>query len=133
TLVSLSLDLAKVPARRTRGADALSAGLQMLMEELRLFMVRLEAAGLTVDAPLSPAEITAAVRLRSAPFADARQRALSSSLAAGLGVAAVDLAPMAVDEQWEQVQVDGALHRSWWIEGWPLSEVPAVWMDLLLL
>ncbi|MCB0969840.1 MAG: hypothetical protein KDB37_23605, partial [Ilumatobacter sp.] len=23
--------------------------------------------------------------------------------------------------------------RSWWVEGWPRSEVPAMWMDMLLL
>ncbi|MGE3326661.1 MAG: SCO6880 family protein [Acidimicrobiia bacterium] len=133
TLVSISLDLAKVPSRRSRGTNALSAGLQMLVEELRLFTVRLEAAGLIVDPPLSPAELTSAVRLRSSPFAEPQHRALSSSLAVRLGVGVSDLASMAVDEQWEQVRVDNALHRSWWIEGWPRSEVPAVWMDLLLL
>jgi hypothetical protein len=133
TLVSLSLDLGRVPARRARPLDTLSAGLQMLVEEVRLFTVRLEAAGLTVDPPLTPAEIATAVRHRSSPFADAQHGALASSLAAGLGVATDDLAPMAVAEQWEYARVDGALHKTWWIEGWPRAEVPAVWMDLLLL
>ena len=132
-LVSVSLDLARVPARRARPTDALSAGLQLLVEELRLFSVRLEAGGLSVDPPLSPAEITAAVRSRSAPFAETQHRALGSSLAAGLGVAAADLAPMAVVEQWDHVRVDRAVHRAWWVEGWPRAEVPALWMDLLLL
>ena len=133
TLVSLTVNLAAVPARRTRPIDALAGGLQLLIEELRLFTVRLEAAGLRVDPPLSPAELTMAVRTRSAPFAESQQVALASSLASGLGVSAADLAPMAVAEEWECVRVDRAIHRSWWVEGWPRSEVPAVWMDLLLL
>ena len=133
TLVSISVALDRVPARRVRTSDALGAGLQMLAEELRLFTVRLEAGGLTVDAPLSPAELTTAVRLRSSPFAETQHASLVSSLAAGLGVTTGDLTPMAVDEMWEYVRVDGAVHRSWWVEGWPRAEVPAAWMDLLLL
>lgn len=132
-LVTVTVDLAAVPARRARPTDALSAGLQLLVEELRLFSVRLEAAGLAVDAPLTPADLAEAARTRSSPFAEAQHRALAASLAAGLGVAAVDTAPMAVEEAWDHVRVDGAVHRSWWVEGWPRSEVPAVWMDLLLL
>jgi hypothetical protein len=133
TLVSLTVDLAALPARRTRSLDAMASGLQLLVEELRLFTVRLEAASLRVDPPLSPAEITTAVRTRSAPFAETHLAALASSLATGLGVTAGDLAPMAVAEEWDHVRVDRAIHRSWWVEGWPRSEVPAVWMDLLLL
>lgn len=133
TLVSLTVDLAAVPARRTRPVDAVAGGLQLLVEELRLFTVRLEAAGLRVEPPLTPAELTMAVRTRSAPFAESEHITLGSSLAAGLGVTATDLAPMAVSEDWECVRVDRAVHRSWWIEGWPRSEVPAIWMDLLLL
>lgn len=133
TLVSLTVDLAAVPARRTRPVDAVAGGLQLLVEELRLFTVRLEAAGLRVEPPLTPAEVTMVVRTRSAPFAESEHIVLGSSLAAGLGVTAADLAPMVVSEDWECVRVDRAVHRSWWIEGWPRSEVPAIWMDLLLL
>jgi hypothetical protein len=133
TLVSLTVDVAKVPSRRARPVEAVAGGLQVLLEELRLFSARLEGAGLAVSAPFTPAEVTLAVRSRSNPFAETQQRSLASTLAAGLGVSAGDLAPMAVDEEWEHVRVDRALHRSWWVEGWPRSEVPAVWMDLLLL
>jgi hypothetical protein len=133
TLVSVSVDVAAVPARRARSSDAVSAALQILVEELRLFSVRLEAAGLAVDAPLSPAELAQAVRARSAPFAEVQHRALASSLAAGLGITAADACPMTVAEEWDHVVVDRSLHRTWWVEGWPRSEVPAVWMDLMLL
>ena len=133
TLLSLTVDLNAVPARRTRPIDTLAGGLQLLIEELRLFTVRLEAAGLRVDPPLSPSELVMAVRTRSAPFAESQHASLASTLAAGLGVSASDLAPMAIAEEWECVRVDRAIHRSWWVEGWPRSEVPAVWMDLLLL
>jgi hypothetical protein len=132
-LLSVSVDIARVPARRQRTSDAVASGLQQLVEELRLFSVRLEAAGLDVDPPLTPAEVTAAVRRRSAPFADTQHRALGATLAAGLGVAANDLSPMAVAEEWDHARVDRSVHRSWWVEGWPRAEVPALWLDLLLL
>jgi hypothetical protein len=132
TLLSISVDLGALPHRRGR-LDAVSHGLQLLVEELRLLTVRLEGAGLLVDPPLSPAELTAAVRRRSAPFAESAADALHRTLSAGLGVSTGDLAPMAVAEDWEYVRVDGAVHRSWWVEGWPRLEVPAAWMDLLLL
>ena len=133
TLVSLTVDLAALPARRSRPIDAVAGGLQLLIDELRLFTGRLETAGLHVDTPLSPAEVVSAVRQRSAPFAESQHRALSTSLAARLGVTADDMAPMAIAEEWDHVRIDRGVQRSWWVEGWPRSEVPAVWMDLLLL
>ncbi len=132
TLLSISIDMGALPHRRGH-LDAVSHGLQLLVEELRLLTVRLEGAGLLVDPPLSPADLTAAVRRRSAPFAESAADALHRTLSAGLGVSTVDLAPMAVAEEWDHVRVDGAVHRSWWVEGWPRLEVPAAWMDLLLL
>ena len=133
TLVSMTVDLAAMPSRRTRPIDAVAGGLQLLVEELRLFTARLEGAGLGVDPPLSPAEVTVAVRSRSGPFAESQTAALSTSLAAGLGFTSGDLAPMAVAEEWDHLRVDRAIHRSWWVDGWPRLEVPAAWMDLLLL
>ena len=133
TLVSLTVDLAALPARRSRPIDAVASGLQLLVDELRLFTGRLETAGLHVDTPLSPAEVVTAVRQRSAPFAEPQHRALSMSLAARLGVTADDMAPMAITEEWDHARIDRGVQRSWWVEGWPRSEVPAVWMDLLLL
>ena len=31
------------------------------------------------------------------------------------------------------IQVDAAVHRSYWVEGWPRLDVPAAWMDMLLI
>jgi hypothetical protein len=132
-LVSVSVDVRSASARRSRVTDAVAAALEVLVEELRLFTMRLEAAGLVVEAPLTPAEVTQAVRRRSTPFAENEHAALASSLAARLGIAAGDLAPMAVTSEWDHVVVDRCAHRSWWVESWPRSEVPAGWLDLLLL
>ena len=86
--------------------EAIQRGLDWLAQARRPRW--LEAAGLVVEAPLSPSEVATAVRLRSTPFAEPQHAALVSSLAAGLGVSTGDLAPMAIDEQWEHVRVDRA-------------------------
>ena len=39
---------------------------------------------------------------------------------------------MAVTEGWREVQVDGAVHRSWLLSRWPRRDVPAGWLDPLL-
>lgn len=134
TLVSSTVDLRDLPAQRgAPTSDALSNGLRVLLDELRLFSARLEVAGLLVDPPLSPAEIVKGVRRRANPFAEHEPGTLRRSLSSGLGVAAGAMAPMAVKEEWDHVRVDGAVHRSWWIETWPRLEVPAAWMDSLIL
>jgi hypothetical protein len=133
TLVSISVDLAALPARRSGRIDAVEMGLQTLVEELRLFSARLDAAGLLMTPPLTPAELNVVVRLRSTPFVESQSSGLKASLAAGLGVAIGDLAPMAFAEEWDHVRIDRTAHRSWWVEGWPRVDVPAAWLDLLLL
>jgi hypothetical protein len=104
-----------------------------LSDELRLFTARLEAAGLHVEAPLSPVLITQACRTRSNPGRSAGCDAQVWSLAGALGISAGDLAPMAVAEDFGSVQIDASLHRAYWVEAWPRLDVPASWMDLVLL
>jgi len=132
-LVTLTIDIAKVRARRRQSKATLAAGIEALSDELRLFTARLEAAGLQVDPPLSPVDITTASRIRSHPTSAVTTRSQLWSLAAAVGISAGELAPMAVDEDFSHVQVDGSIHRGYWIEAWPRLDVPAAWMDLVLL
>ncbi|MDP9332017.1 MAG: hypothetical protein M3Q30_01710 [Actinomycetota bacterium] len=133
TLVCVSVDVSRVRVRRRQETEVLASAIETVLEELRLFCGRLEAAGLCVDPVLSPAEVTTALRKRSDPNAIGALNAQRRSLAADLGVSAEDFAPMAVAEEWGHVRVDGSVHRSYWVEGWPRLEVPAAWMDPLLL
>jgi hypothetical protein len=41
--------------------------------------------------------------------------------------------PFAVELGWDRIQVDATLHRTYWVAEWPRSEVPANWMEPLLL
>ena len=40
--------------------------------------------------------------------------------------------PLADEVGWSEVHVDGAWHRSWWIESWPPMPVAAAWLQPLL-
>ena len=132
-LVTLTVEIAKVRARRQRSTPTLSMALDTLSDELRLFTARLEAAGLHVDPPLTPVQITQACRTRSNPTGNRSNEHQVWSLAGALGISAGDLAPMAVTEDFTAVQVDASVHRSYWVEAWPRLDVPAAWMDLVLL
>ena len=131
-LLTVTVDVARARLRRGTGTG-LDARFHVLSDEVRMFVGRLESAGLRVDTPLSAVEITTAVRTRSDPATASGVAGHLSSLAHAVGVSAGDLAPMAVNEDWTSCQIDGAIHRAYWVSGWPRRDVPAAWMDLLLL
>jgi hypothetical protein len=129
-LVEVTLDPRLVRTKR-HGAD-LEAAVGVLLEETRLFASRLEHAGLHVTAPLDAAGVVEATRVRSDPRLVNLLPELSRSLAATAGKAPAEFGPIAVEEHWDHVRVDGAVHRSWWFARWPRREVPAGWLDQLL-
>lgn len=130
TLVSVTVDLRRI---RSRGSvRQLDAAIEVLLDEVRLFSDRLATAALVVDDPLTPAELTKAVRLRSDPTKAAKVAALSRSLAAATGRGALEWGPMATEPTWRHTTVDGSLHRSFRVATWPMLPVPADWLAPLL-
>jgi hypothetical protein len=130
-LVAVTVDQRRVRARRT-SPSRLTAAVDTLADELRLFAPRLDAAGLTVEGPLSPVEVSAAVRVRSDPGRAAQVATLTRSLAAATRRGALEWGPMVVEPDWGHVHVDGAYHRSYWIGGWPRLPVGSDWLAGLL-
>jgi hypothetical protein len=128
-LVSLTIDQRRV--RRGR-ASRLAAGLDALTNELRTFRDRLELAGLDVGAPVVPARLTTAIRLRSDPTRAGQIATLSRSLAAAAGRGATEWGPMTVEPRWGHVRVDGSWHRTYRVAAWPQLPVPAGWLSPLL-
>jgi hypothetical protein len=129
-LVTVTVDLRRVRAGRTR--TTLAAGLAALSDETRLLCSRIESAGMTVDGVLSARELPIAVRLRSDPGRARQLDTLRSSLAAAVGKGIVEWGPMAVEPDWFKVRVDGSVHRTFRIAGWPMLPVTADWMAPLL-
>jgi len=130
-LVSVTVDQRRVRVRRG-GGGRLDAALDALEGELRLFASRLDAAGLSVSGPLSPVEVSTAVRVRSDPSRSRQVATLSRSLAAAARRGALEWGPMLVETSRTQVLVDSTFHRSFRIAGWPQLPVAADWMSDLL-
>jgi hypothetical protein len=107
---------------------------ETLFEEVRLLSARLENAGLTVDLPLTPAEVAHVFRARLDPYgvpgSGGRKRTLTEL--AGL-VSVANAGPMAMHTHWDHVVVDRSVHASYVIAEWPRLEVPPNWMEPLLL
>lgn len=117
------------PTRPTRG------GAERLVHAARLgvdAVVRaLRGAGLDVTGPLAPDAVARLVRRRVAPHAD-DHIPVTGRLAERVAAAGGWL-PLAVDRRaWTQVAVDGTLHRTYWVEGWPDQPRPADWLTALL-
>jgi hypothetical protein len=58
--------------------------------------------------------------------------ALRQSLAAAAGRGRIEWGPMAVEECWTELRVDGSVHRTYRIAGWPMLPVRADWLGPLL-
>ena len=130
TLLTVTVDLRRVGHRRSlRQPDG---AIEVLLDETRLFAERLVTAGLVVDDPLTPAEVAAAIRLRSDPAQAGQVSAVAQSLAAATGRDAVEWGPMATEPAWGQVRVDRSLHRCFRVATWPMLPVAADWLGPLL-
>lgn len=114
--------------------DRQRAVVETLLNEVGLFARRLEAAGLVVSSPLSPTELARALRVRldptCAPVLDQQRRTLGDR--AGL-VLPRNAGPLATQTAWTHWRADGSHHRAFVVARWPLLEVPANWMQDLLL
>jgi hypothetical protein len=130
--VTLSVDVGR--ARRRRHLSPLDAAVAALGEELRLFVARLQAAGIRVSEPLSPIELSCLVRLRSDPDRGRAEQleGLRQSLAAAAGRGGIEWGPMAVESRWKTCRVDHSLHRTYRMASLPMLPVPADWLGPLL-
>jgi hypothetical protein len=127
-LVTLTVDLRRVRTRRS--VSTLDVATEVLGGEINLLASRLSTAGLVVSPPLSPVELATAIRVRSDP--ERTPTSVSTSLAAVAGRQVGEWGPMAVEADWFQVRVDGSVHRSYRVVGWPMLPVGADWMAPLL-
>ena len=133
-LVTVVVSAPRVRVGARHQGDRQVAVVEVLVEELRLLRRRLEGAGLATSAPLSPAELARALRVRLDPgsIATLDQRGRSLGDRAGL-VAPGDGGPLAAQAAWGHWRVDGSFHRAFWFREWPRFEVGPTWMSDILL
>ncbi|HVT77856.1 MAG TPA: SCO6880 family protein [Acidimicrobiales bacterium] len=133
TLVTVTVDPRRVRARKGND-DADATTTDVLLEELRLLTVRLEAAGLAVGAPLSVRDTAEVFRTRLDPRAAGRLATGVASLAQLAGIVSLHTpGPLATAAEWAEVTVDGSCHRTYWIAEWPRLDVGPNWLEPLLL
>ena len=132
-LVTVTVDPRRLRGRRG-GDNADEAAIDALLEEVRLVTVRLEAAGLAVEPPLSSSRTSEVLRLRLDPTCAPRFAVRAASLAQLAGVVSpYSAGPLATSAEWAHSRVDGSWHRTYWIAEWPRLDVAPNWLEPLLL
>ena len=134
-LVVVTVEDRRLRLRARADRDRAAPAEEALMEEVRLLTTRLDAAGLAVDAPLTPGEVAHAWRSRLDPFRApgvraGRRRSLVEL--AGL-VSVANAGPMSIYAEHDHVRVDSAVHAAYFIAEWPRLDVPPAWMEPLVL
>lgn len=134
TLVTVTVAVGRGGRRRRTGTTPREAAVSVLLEQLGLLAGRLRNAGLEVDGPLSPVQVAETLRLRFDPAGIRVVPGVAGSLAAMTGlVSRYDAGPLATLTEWAHLRVDGAFHRTYWVAEWPRLDVPAGWLEPLLL
>lgn len=92
----------------------------------------LSSVGLEAGPPLDAAGLHGLLRLRVDPTGG-RQRRGRRRLGERLGlVVPATAGPLAVKAGWSSLRIDGAWHRTWWVESWPRLAVPPAWLEPFL-
>jgi hypothetical protein len=102
-----------------RGQEAV---IELLRREIRLLQGRLRGADLVAGDPLDAAGLARVVRAGFEP--GVRRRS---------GVLPEGAWPLATDESWSSLRVEGAWYATFWIAEWPRVEVGPDFLALLLL
>lgn len=126
-LLTLQLDL-----RRVRGGPA---GVRIAAIEQTERVAGVLAGGeVTVLGALGPRQVERALHTGFDPYLECQPGhgtpgVPNSRTETGRGALPT---PMALDEHWDHLRCDGALHATFWIAGWPRVEVPALFLSGLL-
>ncbi len=121
----------QVDARRVRERDPAAPG-RALVEEAERVAMGLEAAEVTVLGALSPGALARALRTAFDPYCRAELAALETADPTRDGLDEANAWPLGAEESWDHYRSDGAVHATYWIGGWPRSEVSPMFMDALL-
>jgi hypothetical protein len=120
----------QVDAQRARAGAG--GSLQALREQTERVAQRLEAAEVAVLGALTPGQLARALRTAFDPYARAELAALEAADPERDGLCEANAWPLGARDSWDHYQSDGALHATFWIGGWPRTDVSPMFMDALL-
>jgi hypothetical protein len=121
----------QVDARRVRGRGR-AAVTRALLEETERVAEGLEGADVAVRGALSPGQLARALRTAFDPYSRTELAALQIADAGRDGIAEANAWPLGARECWDHYRSDGALHATYWIGGWPRTDVSPMFMEALL-
>jgi len=112
-----------VLAVQVRVSKSVGASCAVLERELASLSRLLADADIMVDAVLTVDDLVTRLRRTYEPNAAPQIAAPDAG----------DAWPMAMEEEWARVRVDGLLHATFWIAEWPRTDVPGDFLAPLLL
>lgn len=132
-LVALQLDARHGWRAVKRYGGGLEGACDALRAELRAFAVNLGRADVFVEGALRPRQYAAAIRHAFDPYGRRSRRRLAKVDPDRDGVEPTLMGPTAAQESWETYRSDSAVHRTYWVAGWPRVNVSADFLSPLLM
>lgn len=129
-VVSITVARDRLPSRRAQDGDAALS--RLLTSATEALLRALRSAGLSAGDPLTAGDVHRLVRTRIEP-ASTRPRSTRGGLVDRLGLeVGTTGGPLAAEAEWRHLRLDGAWHRTWWVEVWPRLAVPPSWFEAFL-
>jgi hypothetical protein len=119
--------------RSSGGAGTDAAACAVLLRELEALAERLTVADVQVVGALRPGMLTTAIRIGFDPWSRPGLARLATADPDRDGVAEGAAWPVATETAWASYRTEGAAHATYWISGWPRTEVGAAFLSPLLL
>ncbi len=134
--VSLQIDAKRAwrQIKRAGGKHGADAGAcSVLFRELEALGERLGAAEVRVVGALRPGMLARAIRVAFDPWSRPGLARLAMADAERDGIDEGAAWPVATEVSWGAYRSDGAVHATYWIAGWPRTDVGAAFLSPLLL
>ena len=113
------------------GADA--GACAVLFRELEALGERLGAADVRVVGALRPGMLARTIRVAFDPWSRPGLARLAAADGERDGIDEAAAWPVATEASWGAYRTDGAVHATYWIAGWPRTDVGAAFLSPLLL
>jgi hypothetical protein len=134
--VSLQIDAKRAwrQIKRAGGGQGTDAGAcAVLLRELEALAERLTLADVQVVGVLRPGMLTSAIRIAFDPWSRPGLARVAAADPGREGVGEGAAWPVATETAWVSYRTDGAVHATYWIAGWPRTDVGAAFLSPLLL
>lgn len=131
-VVSITVARERLSRQRSGTGTAAEHLARALVSSTEALLRGLRSAGLAAADPLGAQHIQRLLRSRIDPItvtAPSRKGRLVERLSL---VRASTAGPLAVHTDWQEIHIDGAFHRTWWIGSWPRLAQPPTWLEPFL-